>query len=65
MVRRNRLITTAILVAVATSVTRQAFPTYAQVNLELKAPSTSYDKKINPWIGEKHQSWCKPKQNWK
>ena len=53
MVRRNRLITTAILVAVATSVTRQAFPTYAQVNLELKAPSTSYDKKINPWIGEK------------
>ena len=53
MVRRNRLITTAILVAVATSVTGQAFPTYAQVNLELKAPSTSYDKKINPWIGEK------------
>lgn len=53
MIRRNRLITTAILVAVVTSVTGQAFPAYAQVSLESRELSASYSKEINPWIGEK------------
>ncbi|EKY22875.1 glycoside hydrolase family 2 protein, partial [Clostridium celatum] len=53
MIRRNKAITAAILATVVTSLVGQAFPVYAETNLEERVASTAYTKEINPWIGGK------------
>ena len=53
MIRRNKAITAAILATVVTSLVGQAFPVYAETNLEERVASTAYTKEVNPWIGGK------------